>query len=167
MQWWKVIWYVLNYGNKKILVLEFLHMCGVWQRPLFYLGWATLRHPPTVWRKLLNHFSSKKSLGGGETRGFPPTSGEIRQNFGLCPGLMHSKILRNSFLPKILFFRKSLSKILSNEPYIIFLRQELVSVVMIVHYYENWSFAAKWPQMSRSGYQCHQIAQKKNLRFFL
>ena len=47
-------------------------------------------------------------------------------------------------------FSKSLSKILSNEPCRKFTRQELEFVIIIVHFYENWSFAADYAQVSRS-----------------
>ena len=47
------------------------------------------------------------------------------------------------FCPQFCFFWKTLRKILSNEPYIMLIRREFESVVIIVHFYENWSFVTK------------------------
>ena len=87
-----------------------------------------------------SEFQAKSSIWAEMSRWM-----ENNQKCILCnkPHNMPSKIHRNLFLPTILFLWKSLSKILSNEPYSMLIRQQFESVVIIVHFYENWSFVTK------------------------
>ena len=64
-------------------------------------GVGYTKTPTCSLKEIVESFFLEKKSGGGEKQGFPPPpSGEIPQNFRLCPGLVKflEKILKRSDL---------------------------------------------------------------------
>ena len=79
-------WVRVNNGSKKIFETEiFAHVGCALATPNF-LDLASTNPVTSSLNRIFVTFFLEKKSGGGKT-GVPP-SGEIRQNFELCPGLI-------------------------------------------------------------------------------